>query len=101
MRQWKMVESMAEKSHTEISTELLEELRRKARHTGRSESDLIDEAVRRYLDRAGSLAELLDRADRWQREQSVDTLSEEEAMKLAVEEQHAWRRERRESGAVQ
>lgn len=92
---------MTEKSRTEISTELLEELRLKAQDIGRPETDLIDEAVRRYLDRAGSLAELLERGDRWQREQGVEPLSEEEAMKLAVEEQHAWRRERRESGAAQ
>lgn len=90
-----------EKSQTEISTELLEELRRKAQDIGRPESELIDEAVRRYLDRAGSLVELLDRTDRWQREQGVESLSEEEAMNLAVEEQHAWRRERRESRAAQ
>lgn len=92
---------MVEKSRTEISTELLEEIRRKAQNTGRPESELIDEAVRRYLDRAESLAELLDRADRWQRERGVEPLSEEEAMKLAVEEQHAWRRERRGSGDAQ
>lgn len=88
---------MAEKSRTEISTELLEELRGKAQDAGRPVSDLVDEAVRRYLDRAGSLEELLDRADRWQRERGVEPLSEEEAMQLAVEEQHAWRRERGEA----
>lgn len=92
---------MAEKSRTEISTELLEQLRSKAQDAGRPESELIDEAVRRYLDRASSLAELLERGDRWQREHGIEPLSEEDAMKLAVEEQHAWRRERRESGAAQ
>lgn len=86
---------MTEKSRIEISTELLEELRRRAQDTGRPESALVDEAVRRYLDRPGSLTELLDRADLWQREQGVEPLSEDEAMRLAVEEQHAWRRERR------
>lgn len=88
---------MTEKSRTEISTELLEELRRKAQDTGRPETELIDEAVRRYLDRAGSLAELFERAETRRKEQGVEPLSEEEAMELAVEEQHAWRRERRES----
>ncbi len=39
---------MGEKSRTEISTELLEELRRRAREQGRPE-DLLNEAVRRYL----------------------------------------------------
>ena len=88
---------MAEKSRTEISTELLEELRRKAQDAGRPESDLIDEAVRRYLDRPGSLAELFERSETRRKEQGVEPLSEDEAMKLAVQEQHAWRRERRES----
>jgi hypothetical protein len=87
--------SMVEKSRTEISAELLEEIRLRARDTGRSESDLIDEAVRRYLDRAGSLAELLDRAGRWQREQGVEPLSEEEAKQLANDELHYMRRDRR------
>lgn len=88
---------MTEKSRTEISTELLEELRRKAQDSGRPESELIDEAVRRYLDRPGSLAELFERVESRRKEQGVEPLSEDEAMKLAVEEQHAWRRERRES----
>ncbi len=88
---------MTEKSRTEISTKLLEELRRKAHDTGRPESDLIDEAVRRYLDRPGSLAELFERLESRRKEQGIEPLSEDDAMKLAVEEQHAWRRERRES----
>lgn len=75
---------MVEKSYTEISTELLEELRRKARDIGRPETDLVDEAVRRYLDRAGSLAELFDRARPLAAGSGVDFLSEE-AMKLAAE----------------
>jgi hypothetical protein len=51
--------------------------------------------VRRYLERPGSLSELFERIERGQRERGVEPLSDEEAMKLAVEEQHAWRRERR------
>jgi hypothetical protein len=35
--------------------------------------------------------------DRGQKERGVEPLSKEEAMRLAVEEQHTWRRERRES----
>jgi len=87
---------MADKARTEISAELLEELRRRASEQGRPESELLDEAVRRYLERPGSLAELFERLDRGRRERGVEPPSEEEAMRLAVEEQHAWRRERRE-----
>lgn len=45
--------------------------------------------------RPGSLQELFERVDRGQRERGVEPLSEDEAMRLAVEEQHAWRQERR------
>jgi hypothetical protein len=89
---------MAEKQQTEISAELLEELRRRAKDQNRPESELLDEAVRSYLDRPGSLAELFEQIDRGQKERGVEPLSEEEAMKLAVKEQHDWRRERRSAG---
>ena len=82
----------------EISPKLLEELRRRAREQGRPERELLDEAVKSYLERPGSLAELFEGIDRGQRERSVAPLSEGEAIRLAVEEQHAWRRERRSSG---
>jgi hypothetical protein len=82
----------------EISAELLEELRRRAREQGRPERELLDEAVKIYLERPGSLAELFEGIDRGQRERGVAPLSEDEAMRLAVEEQHAWRRERKSTG---
>jgi hypothetical protein len=82
----------------EINPELLEELRRRAREQGRPERELLDEAVRSYLERPGSLAELFEDIDQGQRERGVAPLSESKAMRLAVEEQHAWRRERRSSG---
>lgn len=81
----------------EISPELLQEVRRRAREQGRPERELLDEAVKSYLQRPSSLEELLKGIDQGQRERSVEPLSEEEAMRLAVEEQHAWRRERRQS----
>jgi hypothetical protein len=87
---------MVEKQKTEIDAELLERLRRRAREQGRHEGELLDEAVRRYLERPRSLGELFERVDRGQRERGVEPPSEEEALRLAVEEQHAWRRERRE-----
>lgn len=88
---------MVEKQKTEISAKLLEELRRRAKEQGRPEGELLEEAVRRYLllERPGTLAELFEGAARWQREQGVDPLSDEEAAKLADEELHAMRREER------
>ena len=83
---------------TEISPELLEELRRRAREQGRSERELLEEAVKSYLERPGSLAELFEGIAQGQRERGVVPLSEAEAMRLAVEEQHAWKRERRSIG---
>ena len=85
---------MAEEQRTEIDAGLLDELRRRARNQGRPERELLDEAVRRYLDRSGTLSDLFERIERGQKERGVEPLSDEEAMRLAVEEQHAWRRER-------
>ena len=82
----------------EISPELLNELRRRAREQGRTERELLDEAVKSYLERPGSLAELIDGIDQGQHERGVAPLSEDEAMRLAVEEQHAWRREHKSTG---
>ncbi len=67
----------------------------RARGEGREESELIEDALRRYLDgedRQPSISASLDKArDRRERE-GIPGLSEEEAMKLAVEEQHTLRR---------
>ena len=82
----------------EISPELLEELRRRAREQGRPERESLDEAVKSYLERPGSLAEMFEGIDQGQRDRGVAPLSESKAMRLAVEEQHAWRRERRSTG---
>jgi hypothetical protein len=82
----------------EISPELLEELRRRAREQGRPERELLEEAVKSYLERPGSLAEMFEGIDQGQRDRGVAPLSESKAMRLAVEEQHAWRRERRSTG---
>lgn len=92
-----------ERVETKISRELLEAVRDRAREEGRDSSEIIEEAVSRYLLRARDatqrprdLLEVLDSMARYRRERGVEELSEEEAMRLAVEEQHAWRRERRE-----
>ncbi len=105
---------MEEKIRTEISGELLEAVRRLAEEQGRSESEVLDEAVRYFLGSyayfaristrrdvdveallpwGSSIRELLDHVDAWQRERGVEPLSDEDAMRLAVEEQHASRRE--------
>lgn len=85
---------------TEIDDRLLAEIRRLADKQGRPERELLDEAVLAYLRdqvlHSESLPELFERVEHWRDAQSVETLSEEAAMRLAVEEQHAWRRERRE-----
>lgn len=81
---------------TEIDGELLAEVRRIADEQGRSERELLDEAVRTYLlRRRPGLKELFEDAARWQREQGIDPLSDEEAMRLANDELHAMRRERK------
>lgn len=82
----------------EISPELLEELRRRAHEQGRPERELLEEAIKSYLERPGSLAELFEGIDQGQRERGVAALSEGEAIRLADEEQHAWRRERKSPG---
>lgn len=82
---------MVEKQRIEISAELLEELRRGAREQGRPEGELLEEAVRRYLERSDPrrFEELLERMS------SRFDLDDEEAERVAYEELHAWRRERR------
>jgi acyl CoA:acetate/3-ketoacid CoA transferase len=52
--------------------------------------------VRRYLEegRGRDLNVVFDSTQRHQQEQVVEPLSEEEAIKVAVEGQHSWHRER-------
>lgn len=88
-----------ETMRTEISKELLGAVRQLAEAQGRSEREVLDEAVRGYLAslRSGRRDEdyfpaLLDRMS------SRFDLDEDEALELANEELHAFRRERRSSG---
>ncbi len=56
---------------------------------------MIEDALRRYLDsedRRPSISESLESARRRREALGVSELSEEEAMRIAVEEQHAYRR---------
>jgi Arc/MetJ family transcription regulator len=82
-----------ERTETRIDRSLVKRARERARKEGSEESDVIEDALRRYLGEAVGVpfGEVLDSVA-WQREHGVEQLSEEEAIKLAVEEQHASRR---------
>lgn len=83
---------------TKISRELMEAVRARATEEGRDEDAVIEEAIKSYLrESSGGMAGLLGRIAEGRRSRGVEELSEEEAMRIAVEEQHAWRRERREA----
>ena len=84
-----------ERTETKIDRELVERARERARREGRDESELIEDALRRYLDRDDrrpSISESLESARRRREAAGIPELSEEEAMRIAVEEQHAYRR---------
>lgn len=81
-----------ERTETKIDRELVERAREAARKEGRGESELIEDALRRYLERRPSISESLDRGRRWREAAGIPELSEEEAMRLALEEQRAYRR---------
>ena len=89
---------MAEKQKIEIDAGLLEELRRRACGQSRTEGELLEEIVRRYLVlalwRSDSFKGFFEKVQRRQREEGIEPLSEDEAMELANEELHTMRRER-------
>lgn len=86
-----------ETSQTEISRELLEAVRHMASSQGRSEREILDDAARGYIvafqggdsRRAKETRALLDRMS-----SRFDDLDEDEAMRIALREQRAFRRER-------
>jgi hypothetical protein len=61
----------------------------------RGEAEVIEEAAKRFPKegRGRDLTEIFGSTQRHQQEQGVGPLSEDEAMKLAVGKEHAWRRE--------
>jgi hypothetical protein len=106
----------------EVNERLLQAVHQLAEELGRSEEEVMETAVLFYMQSLRmlsdsfrpdsgigaeirkvyvkepsprSLEELFARAERWQQEHGVESLSEEEAMKLANTELHAVRRERR------
>lgn len=92
---------MAEKQRAEIDAGLMEELRALAHEQSRTEGELLEEIVRSYLvaapRRSGSLDEFFERLERRRRDDGVEPLPEDEATRLANEELHDMRRERREA----
>lgn len=89
-----------ERVETKISRDLMEAVKAQADKEGRDSEEVVEDAVKKYLkESSGSIVKVLERMSEWRRENGVEELSEEEAMRLAVEEQHAWRRERRENQA--
>lgn len=81
-----------ERTETRIDRELVE----RARREGRDESELIEDALRRYLEEEYSpprtLSDLADLARKRREAEGIPELSEEEAMRIALEEQRAYRR---------
>lgn len=90
---------MAEKQRMEIDAELVKEVRRRAREQSRTEGELLEEIIRRYLvlapRRSNSMGEFFEKLERRRREEGVEALSEDEAIDLANEELHEMRRERK------
>lgn len=77
-----------DRAETRVDRELIE----RARREGREESELVEDALRCYLDDEETFGGILDEVADWQERHGIERLSEDEAMKMAVEEQHAHRR---------
>jgi hypothetical protein len=82
-----------EKLETYVDEELLRGLRERARTEGREDHEVLEEALSDYLSRASAtpLTDLMERVKRRVERGEAPRLSEEEALALAVEEQHASR----------
>jgi hypothetical protein len=89
-----------ERTETKMDRELLEALRRRAAEEGREEYEVLEEAARFYLEhgRRASITELIERARERRERAGVPEPSEDEAMRIAVAEQHAHRSEARGPG---
>lgn len=95
-----------QRSHLEIDDELLEAVRRRAAEQERDEREVIEDAIRRYLDAPpDSIVESLRREQELRKEHGFMALldrmngrfdlDEDEAMELATAEIRAMREERR------
>lgn len=78
-----------------MDRELLEALRRRAVEEGREEYEVLEDAARFYLEhgRRASITELIERSRERREKAGIPELSEDEAMRIAVAEQHAHRTE--------
>ena len=83
-----------------MDRELLEALRRRAAEEGREEYEVLEVATRFYLEHGNraSITELIERARERRKRAGVPELSEDEAIRIAVAEQHAHRSEAKEPG---
>ena len=96
--------SSMERTDTKMDRELLEALRAVAAEEGREEYEVLEDAARFYLERGPhsgardavqarvSINEVIERARRRRERAGLEELPEEEAIRIAVEEQHAHRR---------
>lgn len=83
-----------------MDRELLEALRRRAAEEGRGEYEVLEEAARFYLEHGNraSIAELIERARERRERAGIPEPPEDEAMRIAVAEQHTHRSEARGPG---
>lgn len=83
-----------ERVETKIDRELLEALRLRAADEGREEYEVVEDAARRYLGlgRPG-IAELIGRSKECRERAGFPEASEDEAMRIALAEQRAYRTE--------
>lgn len=93
-----------DRTETKMDRELLEALRAVAAEEGREEYEVLEDAARFYLERGpyseargavrerASISELIERARQRRERAGLEELSEEEALRIAVDEQHARRR---------
>jgi hypothetical protein len=89
-----------ERTETKMDRELLEALRRRAAEEGREEYEILEDAARFYLEHGDrvSVTELIERARERRERAGIPEPSEDEAMRMAVAEQHAHRGEARRPG---
>jgi hypothetical protein len=78
-----------------MDRELLDALRRRAVEEGREEYEVLEDAARFYLEHGNraSITELIERSRERRERAGVPEPSEDEAMRIAVAEQHAHRGE--------
>jgi len=84
-----------ERTETKMDRELLEALRRRAEEEGRDEYEVLEDAARFYLERGNraSITELIERSRERRERAGIPEPSEDEAMRIAVAEQHLHRSE--------